>query len=287
MANAELRRNLTFEQAEGAAPLPQQLRPREISQELRAKLWRTIVYSIPVDEQTYHGEDMILSPWREILEDMHVDHYHLMVDDFDPAARTQLRFLRNVIEKGNYVHIFGLLQWLIRDERTGDQFVREVDAVLQGSRAAYRVVGGDTIAPVSSEEDRTTVERAFSDLEAGEFRGARSHLEAAATSATEGDFAGSIRESIHAVESVARVLGSTGELSRALTELEKSAIHAALKKGFTAIYGFTSDEEGIRHPLLDDGTANVDETDALFMLGACSAFVSYLINKGRKAGLVR
>ena len=33
-------------------------------------------------------------------------------------------------------------------------------------------------------------------------------------------------------------------------------------------------------------TAGVDETDALFMIGACAAFVSYLINKSRGAGLI-
>ena len=47
------------------------------------------------------------------------------------------------------------------------------------------------------------------------------------------------------------------------------------------------DEKGIRHPLLDKGDAEVDETDALFMIGACGAFVSYLINKSRAAGLLK
>ena len=61
----------------------------------------------------------------------------------------------------------------------------------------------------------------------------------------------------------------------------KHHVHSALKRGFTSLYGFTSDEKGIRHPLLDDGTAKVDETDAIFMIGACAAFVSYLINKHR------
>ena len=32
--------------------------------------------------------------------------------------------------------------------------------------------------------------------------------------------------------------------------------------------------------------AKADETDAMFMLGACAAFVSYLINKARFAGLI-
>ena len=60
-----------------------------------------------------------------------------------------------------------------------------------------------------------------------------------------------------------------------------------MKLAFVKLYGFTSDEKGIRHPLLDLPAANVDETDALFMIGACAAFVSYLINKSRAAGLLK
>ena len=59
-----------------------------------------------------------------------------------------------------------------------------------------------------------------------------------------------------------------------------------MKKAFLALYGYTCEEQGIRHPLLDDGTANVDETDALFMIGDCAAFVSYLIGKARSADLL-
>ena len=33
------------------------------------------------------------------------------------------------------------------------------------------------------------------------------------------------------------------------------------------------------HPLVDDPNAHVDETDALFVFGACAAFITYLINK--------
>jgi hypothetical protein len=63
-------------------------------------------------------------------------------------------------------------------------------------------------------------------------------------------------------------------------------MHPAMKKGFTSLYAYTSDEKGIRHALLDDRAAKVDEADALFMLGACAAFVSYLINKARSSGLL-
>jgi hypothetical protein len=39
--------------------------------------------------------------------------------------------------------------------------------------------------------------------------------------------------------------------------------------------------EGGRHALLEASDPAVDETDALFMIGACAAFVSYMINKAR------
>jgi hypothetical protein len=142
------------------------------------------------------------------------------------------------------------------------------------------------IIPVSSEFELGTLERAFVDISSAEFYGARSHLRSSGSLITDGKYAASVRESVHSVESVARTLAPSGQLSDALAQLEKSQIiHAALKKGFGAIYGYTSGEKGIRHPLLDDPQANVDESDAFFMIGACAAFVSYMINKARLAGL--
>ncbi|HTG07978.1 MAG TPA: hypothetical protein VK635_28520 [Bradyrhizobium sp.] len=127
--------------------------------------------------------------------------------------------------------------------------------------------------------------KAFADLDASEFHGARAHLRNAASHLTAGNFADSVRESIHAVESVSRTLDASADLSKALAKLEqKISIHAAMKKGFTSLYGYASDENGIRHALLEAGEAKVAEADALFMIGACAAFVSYLLNKARTNG---
>jgi hypothetical protein len=69
---------------------------------------------------------------------------------------------------------------------------------------------------------------------------------------------------------VARALEPEAQkLGPALSKLEKSVrVHPALRKGFGSLYGFTSDEKGIRHALLDEPMAQVDETDALYMLGS-------------------
>jgi hypothetical protein len=74
---------------------------------------------------------------------------------------------------------------------------------------------------------------------------------------------------------------STG-LDAALTKLgEKVAIHGALKSGFSKLYGFTSDEDGIRHAILDQ--PNVGFAEAKYMIVACSAFVNFMITKAEEA----
>jgi len=52
------------------------------------------------------------------------------------------------------------------------------------------------------------------------------------------------------------------------------------------VYGYTSDEKGIRHSLLEQ-SAKVHEEDARFMIVACSAFLNFLIVKADKTGLLK
>jgi hypothetical protein len=63
-------------------------------------------------------------------------------------------------------------------------------------------------------------------------------------------------------------------------------LHPALEKAFLSLYGYSSDEDGIRHPILDD-PSSVGFDEAKFMLVACSAFVNFLIAKAGAAGLLK
>lgn len=283
----ELRKRVTFEQAEGAEPLPSQLKLREVSQELRAVLWRVVYDSFEKHkEYEYMSGAHIKDPWRWALRGLHVYRDHKMADDFRTSFEKHVEQARIVFENGNYLAIFGWLQAVMR-QGAPYNFAEQIDSALKYCRAPYRVLDARTIVPVGSDAELATLERAFADLAASEFHGARAHLRKAAELLTEGKWPDSVRESIHAVESVARVLEPSGEFSKAIAKLERTAkIHGAMKAGFGSLYGYTSDEKGIRHPLLDDGNAGVDEHDALFMIGACASFVSYLINKAMAAGLL-
>jgi hypothetical protein len=60
-------------------------------------------------------------------------------------------------------------------------------------------------------------------------------------------------------------------------------LNGALKSAFGSLYGYSSEEEGVRHALVYSDEAKVDEADALFMLGACASFVSYLLARSKQA----
>jgi hypothetical protein len=281
------RRKLTFAQAEGVEPLPSQLKRTEVSQQLRAVLWsyvhseleRTLVR----DMYAYVG-----GSWKVALKDAHVYFFHLPVDEFDPALRNACDAVKAVLMKADWVNFYGWVQHLLRAKPTND-FADKLQKILVYCRSPYRVIDRTILCPVGSDEEAATIERAFADLKgtAG-LAGGRQHLKLAAEELSAGHFADGVRESVHAVESVVRVLEPNGDFSKALAKLEaKTNIHNALKQGFTKIYGFTSDEQGIRHALLEKDAPDVDEADALFMIAACSAFVSYLINKARSAGLLK
>ena len=96
----------------------------------------------------------------------------------------------------------------------------------------------------------------------------------------EPDYRNAIKEAISAVESIVKVMtgSEAGGLSGPLEDLErKLGFHGALKAGFKNLYGYTSDEDGIRHAILQQ--SKVGFAEANFMIVACSAFVNYLIAK--------
>ena len=101
------------------------------------------------------------------------------------------------------------------------------------------------------------------------------------------DYENSIKESISAVEAMCEILtglkGREAILGNMLKKIEERgvSIHGGLKVAFNALYGYTSDANGIRHAGDLGGPASTIE-EAKFMLVSCSAFVNYLIGISAK-----
>lgn len=284
------RTQLTFSQAEGYGAIPTRLEPGILDKRVRALLWDYVYSYLKGTSSRSDGLYMHLGrPWENILKSFHVTIRHEPADLFSSRLDGHVESLRGLFFDAEYWQVLEFLQHTMRCLGIQSDFCSKIKAILEQSLTAYTVIAeGPTIMPTSSTEEKQSLERAFVDLKGDKFSGARTHLIRSCEALNNGSSADSIRESIHAVEAIAKVLDNNASktLDPALKALSaKANIHTALQQGFGKIYGYTNDEQGIRHALLD-GEANVDAIDATFMLGACASFISYLINKSRKVGLV-
>jgi len=284
----EERRGLTFAQAEGLEPLPSQLRRDQISIGLRTKLWNDLLRLITYEDDGRGRNYRFSQPWRIIFRTIWVEYMHQMIDEWPNNPDTFIIRIKYIFEKGSYIALFGFIQALLRVEQCPIGLSILFDKSLKSESSAFRIINHDTLCPVGSSYEAEAIQSAIDATSKSNLKGAKTHLLEAASRATAGEFANSVRESIHAVECVARELaGQKSTLEQALAKLDSAGvIHGGMKKGFAALYGYASDEKGIRHALLDQGDAQVTEADALFMLGACASFVTYMITRARAAGLL-
>ncbi len=162
--------------------------------------------------------------------------------------------------------------------------------VLASELSAYRFVGGKLV-PVSSEQEMQAIERAIAET-SGAYSTASEHLQHVAVTLLarrpKPDYRNSIKESISAVEALCAVItgNQKATLGQALKVIDEEArLHGALRSAFEKLYGYTSDADGIRHALMEETT--IEQEDAIFMLVACSAFVSYVIAKRARKSLSR
>lgn len=158
--------------------------------------------------------------------------------------------------------------------------------------APYRFVGGQIVPTMSDAEAAEVAALIKTTASDPRLAPVNTHLRDAGAKlgGRPPDFRNSIKESVSAVEAAARIVASTSRtLGDALRELESAGvrIHPALVRAYGAIYGYTSDADGLRHALdLESVPAEDLEDLAVYMYVSCAAFASLLIKQGHKAGKV-
>jgi hypothetical protein len=161
--------------------------------------------------------------------------------------------------------------------------VNFANVAFERENSAYRFVGTE-ILEITDKTEIATIERGLAGPKA-----ARIHLERAIDLLADRrapDFRNSIKESISAVEAVCRLIANSQSdtLGAALKKISaKTSIHPAFEQALLKLYGFTSDEGGIRHALMEE--TSLSYADAKFMLVLCSAFTNFLLTRCAEAGL--
>lgn len=170
-----------------------------------------------------------------------------------------------------------------------DSYQKVMNDILTREMAGYRLMQAHVV-PITDEVEIAAIDSAINAADSLHLEGVSVHLRAALRLMSlkpEPDYRNSIKESISAVESVVKRISGTdhGGLRVALDSLNrKSPIHSSMRQGFLQLYGYTSDQDGIRHAILEQPDIGFDE--AKFMLVTCSAFVHFLMCKAEAAFLL-
>ena len=284
--------SLTFSQRHRYEPVPASLVLEEISNKARIRLW-DLLYQ----QMDRHWNVMS----KYIFPELHRDFLGRPADDFgvygvylgqvplgrsyDVPSYINENYRQLFLDQSPFNKVFDVLEIIMRHPKCPKSFIEGVAEIFVECQMAYVVDVNQppTIMPAATKEEGETIVNAMRKLRDVGLGGAETHLRNAGACINQRDWAGSVRESINAVESVARRLdkNKSNTLDAALKSLDsKHSIHPALKDGFIKLYGYTSDEQGVRHALLGGEKSAVGQDEAVFMLGACASFVSYLLHKG-------
>lgn len=266
----------------------QEVQISDMDQQLRNSLWNVILLGLR-DERYYWEE-------RDFRHLYHRLALHFFKIPLKKARGLNERKIENWIKEKfdllQWYEVYNLIEYLVQTEKGfyEKNFQKELNYVLETKNSGYRLVNGKFV-PIISEQEIKEIEEALEKTTTVGIKGAREHLSCALSflaQKPEPDYRNSIKESISAVESLVKQLSGkhSGALAPALKELSKRIpIHGALEDSFNKLYGYTSDEDGIRHAILEDSNVGYDE--AKFMLVACSSFVNFLFSKAQKAGLLK
>jgi hypothetical protein len=200
-----------------------------------------------------------------------------------PQPEKLKKVIKDVILAGHYADCLEVVQVSLRSSRSA-RFKRALSDIFNHPTSPYQAVDLSplTIVPRGDENERAAFAQDWPEIASSPFDGSKTHLREAAEALNAGNYPAAMREAIHAVESAAKVITgqSNADLAAALKLLGKDkGLHSALRDGFIKLYGYTSDEKGVRHALIDAANANVGREDALFFFSSCTAFVAYLARK--------
>lgn len=283
----------SFSERNGYKELRTVVQLESLDLDVRQDLWNlfALLLEIPNDSNW----DMVES---NILDDIWVGFLRKLRDERPPDHVVWKEIKKAVISADwnrvlDFVEAF-LGSWENRARQNygitselREHIVEALNSTFKKNLVGYRIIGNQVI-PIDSTTFQEALEAAMGDVT--EFNGVKHAFDRAISllsDRTTPDYPNAVKEAIASVEALVRVITKKSVLSAGLKELEKAGlkIHPALNEAWTKMYGWTSDEGGIRHASID--TVNIDQSLAKYMVVTCAAFLSYLVEEGRKVNLLQ
>lgn len=267
----------SFSQRKGLEPVSKVIQINSMDSFLRNAIWNALdraVWSSPGFLETRTLETPGMERFSRILWE---DFFGARVDSRSPMMTLRLSHIRRWFEHEPWNKVYDFLEFILQPElNLPKELPNLLNQALEKGGSGYRIVHNVVVDIVSEIE----VDMLQEVLEDSSLAPVAAHLKRALQLLADRDhpdYRNSIKESISAVESMAKIVANNPKatLGGALKALEKNGqMHPALKEAFLKLYGYTSDEDGIRHAMLEE--PKLTAADAKYFLMACTSFVNYM-----------
>ena len=273
-----------FSQRMGLEPVKSSIQNIGIDNDLRTGLWNALYLSHFRGVNPYEFDNDLYN----LAHDLWLYHFKFPIDQLPENNDRFIAFMKEHINSCEWFKLFNLIEdvLLFASTERAKKFANNCNSVFKLESSKYCLIN-NLITPITGNEEIAAIENAHKIAP----NPVRQHLTRAQQLLSDhrnSDYRNSIKESISAVESLCRQISSNPKLTlgKAIDEIKRKGIvnlHPALWEAIKNLYGWTSDEGGIRHG--QTGESSVDQEDAIFMLVTCSAIVNLLTVKADKTGI--
>lgn len=257
-----------FSQRHSFTDIPE-LQLDDISTTLKTRIWNTIDKYILKKDPSPLQNDLFYSIWSDFLKQSINDLSGYWSDYHQTIYLNYFQL--------EWHEIYSFLEFIIAKKPDDiDLLIYYINNILEEENSGYRIID-KTIAPITDSSQIQEIEKTLN----SPIIGTREHLQNALEKLSDKnkpDYRNSIKESISAVESMSKFYSqkksaTLGDLIMYIDKKSSDKIPPTLKEAFKKLYGYTNEEKGIRHGMLDKSKLSFH--DALFMLVVCSAFINY------------
>ena len=255
---------MRFSQRQGITPSEKPVQLDFIDEDLLNSLWN--IYKLCILDNLKNDKSYRLNiiPFKQYAISLWHNFYKLPIDAIPYQDYETKESIRKWFFQAEWFEIYDFIEFSLKIvsqheyQIQTDLIETKFNNVLERDFSGYRFIRG-AVSQITNEQEIAEINNALAQTKSfTALNGCNIHLHAALTKLSDRknpDYRNSIKESISAVESIAKKISKNAKdsLGASLDKIKgKINIHPALEKGFKQIYGYTSDGDGIRHALTDE-----------------------------------
>lgn len=266
---------MLFSQRKKYKPVSNIIQRDGISEDLRNTLWNILDIFAWQKDSFLSALPYVKYGMEKYSSTLWLDYFKKPIDTRHILPQLNLQIIRNYFFSCKWYEIYDFIEFTLCYFEN-DSLTEAINKALERELSAYRFIG-NIVTDITDSQEIKMLEDALTDKD---FPSVTNHLRRALellSNRENPDYRNSIKESISAVESFAKI--ATGmpnaKLKDALNTIgRKRKIHQALLDAFSKLYGYTSDEGGIRHAMLEE--PDLTSSDAKFFIMSCTSFINYM-----------